>query len=51
MKIHKTYNVNIILFDDITCHLKLEEEHFEASRVFSEAYEVVFGHDKASNSK
>ena len=46
MKVNMTHNKNIKTFIDIACHLKLEDEHLEATKPNAHAYMV-----KSSSSK
>lgn len=38
MKIQMTHTENIVSFDDISCHLELDEEHINATRSLEEAF-------------
>lgn len=38
MKINMTYNDNVKKFDDISCHIELEDEHLEADKSLGQLY-------------
>jgi len=51
MKINMMHNENILTFDDIACHLILEDKYLEAARSFTGAYVAKSSLRKVSDFK
>ena len=46
MKVHLTHNTEIKTFDNVVCHLELEEDQMESSKLEKKAYVVDIGVQK-----